>query len=212
MSCASVPCPAAPRGRADADVAAADAAVDGALVVRARAGDPDAARDLVHRHLRAALTVARIVLGDTADAEDACQDAFAAVLARLDRCRPAHNFRPWLLRSVRNRAISLLRRRRIRRTLVLGSAPGETDAPAPSSHDPLRAAERADLRGRLGAALARLSAAERETLLLHHVEGWKHDEIAAHLGVRPGTSRSYLFDARQKLRAALGPELRPGAE
>jgi RNA polymerase sigma-70 factor (ECF subfamily) len=176
-------------------------------VRRARLGDPAAARELVARHLRAALGVARAVLDDAADAEDACQDAFAAVFARLEQCRPAHRFRAWLLQSVRNRAISLYRYRALRRAEVLGSAFGEVDVPAPAAGDPLAAAERGELRARLAAALATLPAPWRETLVLHEVEGWTHDEIAAHLGVRPGTSRSYLFDARRRLRTVLGPAL-----
>jgi RNA polymerase sigma-70 factor (ECF subfamily) len=175
------------------------------------AGDEGAARELVGRHLRSAHAVARIVLDDASDADDVCQDAFAAAFARLGQCRPAHQFRPWLLRIARNRAISVLRQRRVRRAATLGGGFGETDPPAPASDDPLRAAERSELRTRLAAALRRLPASQREALLLHDVEGWKHDEIAAHLGVRPGTSRSYLFDARRALRAALGPELAPGA-
>lgn len=192
-------------------VARTEGDVDAELVVRARGGDGDAARELVRRHLRAAHSVARVILGNLADAEDACQDAFAAVLGRLDRCQPAHSFRPWLLQSVRNRAISLLRHRELRRAAPLGSDRGETDAPAPARLDPLALAERAELRERLAAAVATLTVEQRETVLLHDVAGWKHDEIAAHLGVRPGTSRAYLFDARQRLRAMLAADFGPGA-
>jgi len=184
---------------------------DAELVARVLAGDAEAVRELVRRHLRAAHSVARAVLGNVADAEDACQDAFAAVFARLDQCRPASAFRPWLLRCVRNRAISIRRRQQVRRAEVLGTGAGETDAPAPAAFDPLAAAERAELRGRLAAALDTLSDVQREVLLLHDVEGWKHEEIAAHLGVRPGTSRSYLFSARRRMRAVLGLALAPGA-
>ena len=189
----------------------ADAARDAMLVMRARAGDGDAVRELVRRHLRLAHTVARAILGNAADADDACQDAFVAVLARLEQCEPAHRFRPWLIQSVRNRAISIRRRQLVRRAEVLGTGSGEVDAPAPAADDPLAAAERADLRGRLAAAMAMLPAAHREALVLHDVEGWTHDEIAAHLGIPAGTSRSHLFLARRRLRTLLGSALAPGA-
>ena len=181
---------------------------DTLLVARARAGDPGAARALVQRHLRVALAVARAILDDVADAEDACQDAFATVFEKLDRYDPAYAFRSWLLTIVRNRALGIRRRQRVRRADVLGTGVGEVDAPAPASDDPRVVVERAELRARLAAAMTVLSATQREVLLLHDVQGWKHDEIAAHIGVSPVTSRTHLFKARQRLRLALGAEFR----
>jgi RNA polymerase sigma-70 factor, ECF subfamily len=178
-------------------------APDAELVTRARAGDPAAFGVLVRRHLPAAYAVARAVVGERADAEDICQDAFTRALARLDDCRPAEKFRPWVLRIVRNRAVSFRRWQRVRVAAVLGTAPGETDLPA-TAESPLTAAERADLRARLTAALATLSDAERTTVVLHDVEGWGHREIAALLGVAAGTSRATLCAAHRRLRELLG--------
>lgn len=183
--------------------AAAAAEHDAALVRRARSGDAGAVRELVRRHLRAAHAVARAILLDADDAEDACQDAFVAVLARLDACEPAHKFRPWLLQSVRNRAISLLRRRLARRAEPLGTRDGEIDAAAPPAADPHAHVERAELRAQVRTALASLPEPLRTVVLLHDVEGWRHDEIGAALGIAAGTSRSRLFDARRALRARL---------
>jgi RNA polymerase sigma-70 factor (ECF subfamily) len=187
-----VPLPATPTGPDD-----------GQLVARIRAGDATAARDLVQRHLRSALAVARSILEDPADAEDACQDAFAAAFAKLDRFDPAFAFRPWLLAIVRNRAIGMRRQQHVRRAEVLGSAPGEFDAPAPAADDPRVHAERAELRAHLSAAVETLTATQREVLLLHDVEGWKHAEIAAHIGCSAVTCRTTLFKARRRLRDVL---------
>jgi RNA polymerase sigma-70 factor (ECF subfamily) len=183
---------------------------DAALVARARAGDAAAFGALVRRHLPAAFAVARAVVGERADAEDVCQDAFAAALARLEDCRPAEKFRPWLLRIVRNRAVSFRRWQRVRVAEVLGAAPGEAELPT-TAESPLAAAERADLRARLGAALATLSEAQRAVVMLHDVEGWGHREIAALLGFGEGTSRATLFTARRRLRALLGAEVGDGS-
>jgi RNA polymerase sigma-70 factor, ECF subfamily len=181
---------------------------DAVLVARAHAGDPAAARELVRRHLRVALAVARAILDDMADAEDACQDAFATVFEKLDRYDPAFAFRGWLLTIVRNRALGIRRRQRVRRAEVLGTGAGEVDAPASAADDPRTALERAELRARIAAAMDVLSATQREVLLLHDVEGWRHGEIAAHIGVSPVTSRTHLFKARQRLRLALGADFR----
>ncbi len=183
---------------------------DAALVGRAVGGDAAAFGALVRRHLAAAYAVARAVVGERADAEDVCQDAFAAALARLEDCRPAEKFRPWLLRIVRNRAVSFRRWQRVRVAAVLGTAPGEVELPA-TAESPLAAAERADLRARLGAALATLSEAQRTVVVLHDVEGWGHREIAALLGVAEGTSRATLFTARRRLRALLGADVDDGS-
>lgn len=194
----------------DATAVASDVDTDAALVRRAAAGDAAAYTALVRRHLPAAFAVARAIVVEPADAEDVCQDAFTSVLARLDDCRPAEMFRAWLLRSVRNRAISFHRWQRVREATVLGTGPGESDLPA-ADESPLAAAERADLRARLEAALATLTEAQRTVVVLHDVEGWGHREIAALLGVAEGTSRAALFTARRRLRARLAPALRPAA-
>jgi len=177
-------------------------ASDAALVAHARAGDASAFATLVRRHLPAAHAVARAIVIERADAEDVCQDVFASLFSRLDECRPAETFRPWLLRSIRNRAISHTRWRRVRATDTLGTGPGEQDFPAPGE-SPLGAAERADLRTRLSAALATLPETHRTVVVLHDVDGWLHREIAALLDVPVATSRTLLHTARLRLRAQL---------
>jgi len=62
------------------------------------------------------------------------------------------------------------------------------------------AAEHAELQERLEAALRRLPEVQREIVLLHDLEGWRHREIAEHLGIPSGTVRSHLHFARKSLR------------
>jgi RNA polymerase sigma-70 factor (ECF subfamily) len=69
---------------------------------------------------------------------------------------------------------------------------------------PDRETERSELRGKLTEALSELQEVQREVVLLHDLEGWKHREIADLLGMPPGTVRSHLHYARKKLREALG--------
>ncbi|MED5564158.1 MAG: sigma-70 region 4 domain-containing protein, partial [Gemmatimonadota bacterium] len=49
-------------------------------------------------------------------------------------------------------------------------------------------------------ALQRLPEVQREIVLLHDLEGWKHREIAECLGIPSGTVRSHLHFARKSLR------------
>jgi RNA polymerase sigma-70 factor, ECF subfamily len=175
-------------------------------VRQARAGDRDAFGRLVRAHLPAAHAVATGVLGNGDDADDVCQDAFVTALRRLDSCRPEEKFRPWLLTIVRNRALDLRRRQRVRDAEPLDHV--EARAPASKDPSPLRAAERANARDHLAAALSTLTDVRRDVLLMHDLEGWTHPEIAEHLGLAVGTVRAHLFWARRDLRARLSGELR----
>jgi RNA polymerase sigma-70 factor (ECF subfamily) len=68
---------------------------------------------------------------------------------------------------------------------------------------PDRATERGELRERLVWALGTLNEVQREIVLLHDLEGWKHSEIAERLDMPSGTVRSHLHYARRRLRECL---------
>jgi RNA polymerase sigma-70 factor, ECF subfamily len=170
------------------------------LVERARTGEASAFEALVRRHFRAAFAMAASVLIDPAEAEDAVQDAFVTALERLDDCDP-QRFTAWLLRIVRNQAISAHRRRKVRAALPL-----EWASSRPSEADPERDADRSMLRGRLADALGKLPEKQRQVLLLHDLEGFKHREIGELLDMPEGTVRYTLFQARRAARELLGTE------
>jgi RNA polymerase sigma-70 factor (ECF subfamily) len=174
---------------------------DAALVARVRAGDARAADRLLERYLRACRAVALAVTGNEADADDACQDGFVAAIERIDSCRDPARFGGWLLQIVRNRARNLVRHHAVR-----AAEPLELHEVAAEASAALEL-ERGELRERLLAALAELSQAQREVVLLHDLEGWKHEEIAGHLGLATGTVRSHLHHARRRLRHILTEDL-----
>jgi RNA polymerase sigma-70 factor (ECF subfamily) len=173
---------------------------DAVLVERACNGDERAFEQLVRRHLRAAFAVAVGVLADAADAEDVCQDAFVTALEQLDTCQP-DRFAGWLLRIVRNRAISVQRQQRVRRSMPLEWANG-----AHGRESPEKDAERSALRERLIEAISPLPQRQREVLLLHDLEGWRHREIGEALGIPEGTVRYTLHHARRAVRERLGAD------
>jgi RNA polymerase sigma-70 factor (ECF subfamily) len=173
---------------------------DDILVERARSGDAQAFDELVRRYMRPAYAVAFSVMLEPADAEDAVQDAFIAALERLDSCQP-DRFAAWLMKIVKNRAITLQRRRRVRRSEPLDWAAGMK-----GPDDPGTDFDRTTLRQRLTEAMARLPERQREVLLLHDLEGWRHREIGDALGMKEGTVRYTLFQARRAVRERLGME------
>lgn len=174
---------------------------DARLVALARAGDTDAFEALVRRHLRAAYAVALSVLGDVADAEDVCQDAFLVALERLEDCRRPERFAAWLLQIVRNRARNAIRYAGVRQALPLEAIHGVAGGQSPD-----REAIRARVRDRLLDALQELPEIQRQVLMLHDLEGWRHREIAEALEIPEGTARAHLSQARRAMRRLLGAE------
>lgn len=170
---------------------------DAELVARTRAGDAGAFDTLVRRHYRAAFAVALAAAGTAMDAEDACQDGFIKALERIDECRDPARFAGWLLQIVRNRAHNVREYQRRR------DGPPLQVVDPPDRADTARAVERRELRAQLETALATLPPAQREVVLLHDLEGWKHREIAVALGTSEGMSRQHLFAARKALRERL---------
>jgi RNA polymerase sigma-70 factor, ECF subfamily len=171
-----------------------DTTSDTMLVRHARKGDRAAFEVLVRRYMRPAYAIALAVVKEPADAEDVCQDAFVRALERLDDCEPAR-FGAWLLRIVRNRAHS------VRRYLgVRDAVPLDATALASSRAGPALETERSQLRSDLLAALTGLKEVQRQVVLLHDLEGWKHREIGELLDLPVGTVRAHLFHARRALR------------
>ncbi|NIN71885.1 MAG: sigma-70 family RNA polymerase sigma factor [Gemmatimonadetes bacterium] len=171
---------------------------DAILVRRARRGDAAAFEALVRRHYRAAYAVALAVLGNAMDAEDVTQDSFVRAVERMDELREPERFKGWLLQIVRNRSRNYSSYRRLRTTRPLDTVT------APGPENPGSDAERAELRRALESALATLSEVQREVVLLHDLEGWKHREIAESLAISEGMSRQHLMAARRALRERLG--------
>jgi len=171
---------------------------DALLVERARRGEAEAFEELVRRHYRAAYAVALAILGSAMDAEDVCQDAFVRAIERLDELRRPGRFAAWLLQIVRNRARNYHNYRRVRSAMPLDAVSTAGD------DDTARATERSALRDELESALSDLSEIQREVVLLHDMEGWKHREIAKTLEISEGMSRQHLMVARRTLRERLG--------
>jgi RNA polymerase sigma-70 factor, ECF subfamily len=171
-----------------------DRARERELVLSAQRGSHEAFAELVRAHQRRAYAVARAIVLDHHDAEDAVQDGFLHAYRALARFRPGEPFGAWLHRIVANAALDLQRRRKVR---TAGTLPETLALPF---HDP---AESDELRGRLTAALQRLSERQRAVIVLHDVEGFRHAEISEMLGIPEGTARSDLHHARATLRRVL---------
>jgi len=167
------------------------------LAARALAGERAAFGVLVERYAPQARRVARAVLSDPDEADDAAQDGFLSALVKLAQYDARRPFGPWLMRIVANAATDRRRRRRVRRVEPLD--PGLVGGgPRPDTE-----AVRSELGEHLRAALAELPPRRRAAVVLFDVEGYSHAEIAGMLGIPEGTVRSEVFHARRRLRALL---------
>jgi RNA polymerase sigma-70 factor (ECF subfamily) len=166
-----------------------------ALVLAAQRGEREAFSELVRTHERRAYAVARAIVVNHEDAEDAVQEAFLHAYRALHRFLPDQAFGAWLHRIVANAALDITRRRKVR------DADELPETVASPFRDP---AESSELRQRLKDALDSLPARQRAVIVLHDVEGFKHAEIGVTLGIPEGTARSDLHYARSHLREVLG--------
>lgn len=170
---------------------------DAELAVRAQAGDREAFGELVTRYAAQARRMARAVLSDPEDADDAAQDGFLAALRHIGRYDAGRPFGPWLLRIVANAAADRRRRLKVRRAEELSPQVASRAA------DPSEVTDQRALRQAFGVALTRLPPRQRMAVVLFDVEGYSHGEIAAILGIPEGTVRSDVFHARRALREPL---------
>jgi RNA polymerase sigma-70 factor (ECF subfamily) len=180
--------------------------------LRVEAGVPEDALETFERVvvplLDDAYTLARWILRDEHDAQDAVQEAFLRAWRHWGGFRGGDP-RPWLLTVVRNCCYTWRRARRPQRETIEyvdedhgsreGEAPG-TDAGA------IADGERETLR----LALDQLGAEFREALVLREIEGLSYKEMARVIGAPIGTVMSRLARARRKLQEALGAGAREG--
>jgi len=171
---------------------------DVALARRAASADMAAFEQLYRRHHRRVHgVIARLVGQAGARAEDLTQEAFVRAWQALPGFRFESAVSTWLHRLAVNTALMELRARR--------SRPGlDDDEDALDALAVPDSASRTMLGRDLERAVATLPPRARAVLVLHDVEGWKHEEIAAELGMAVGSSKAQLHRARGLLRARIG--------
>jgi len=182
---------------------------DGAVVSRARTGDPDAFRLLVERHSQPIFRVAYRMTGNEHDADDVVQETFLRAYRQLDRFEERANFGTWLHRIAINCALDLLRARG-RMDRYYGGDPEDAEMNGMIRSEPEqdRLLISAELREQVAAAMERLSGNERTAFVLRHFEGMPVEEIGKTLGIQVNAAKHTIFRAVRKLRQSLEPFVR----
>jgi len=177
---------------------------DQAVISRCRRGSQSAFETVFERYQRRTYLLALQMVGNREDALDASQASLAKAFMNLDKFDSRRSFAPWLFRIVRNQCIDLLRKRRGKKTQPLDEAGGA----ACSTDDPVAAMQRDEMKKQIWSAMGKLSAREREVLILREFHDMRYKEIAAVLEVPIGTVMSRLSAARKNLRGLMLEYLR----
>jgi RNA polymerase sigma-70 factor (ECF subfamily) len=182
---------------------------EGALVARVAAGETQAFRALVDRHLPTVLAIARRMLRDDAEAEDVAQETMLRLWRNAAGLELGEGgVRPWLRRVAANLCID---RVRSQRNVTLADEMPEESEPASQM---TRLVER-ELGKRVDAALKALPERQRLALTLFHYEGMSQIEVGNAMGISDEAVESLLARARRALKVSLKDEwqgLLPEAE
>jgi len=203
----------------------ADAAAASAVKAQQAAGELEGAREryaeLVARHQRRASRIAYHYLRDSAEADEAVQDAFVKAYQHLASFREELPFDVWFTRILINGCLDRIKARTRRERWLLPMADsrtgGDSTAPfrerdmtervaagGPSPEQALLGRER---REQIAAALAKLPERQRSVFVLSHVDGRTSREVSALTGLNESTVRVHLFRAIRKLRALLANDV-----
>ena len=158
-------------------------------------GSEAAFRVLIHRHGPMVLGLCRRVLGDEHSAEDAFQATFLVLVKKAGGLRDCNLLSNWLY-GVALRIANKEKAKGARRRVVERQA---TERALEAAGD----VDRAELRSVIDEEIRRLPERYRVPLVLCHLEGLRHDEVAKRLGCPVGTVESRLSRAREQLRDRL---------
>lgn len=186
---------------------------DRALVAGILSGDAQAFERLMRQHNRRLFRVARSILRDDGDAEDAVQDGYIHAYRSLAGFRGDSQLSTWLTRIVVNQALER-KRRRHPATVAGDDIESVADAAADDgrtapAETPESLAMRSEMRRLIEASIDGLPDTYRTVFILRMVEGLSVEETAASLGISQANTKTRLLRARGQLREALGRQLGP---
>lgn len=168
-----------------------------ALIVACQQGEMSAYARLVYLYQDTALRTAYLMTNDRQAAEDIAQNAFLNALRHIHRFDIERPFRPWFLTILTNEARMYLRGQRRHASEALDPRMPEEGASL------IAQVIQKDERARIRFALSQLDEPFRTAAVLYYFNDLTIDEVAEATSCRPGTVKSRLHTARQRLRDVL---------
>ena len=183
-------------------------------VQRALAGDADAFRANMQTHNRRLYRIARSILRNNADAEDAVQEAYVSAFTNLASYRGEGNLKSWLSRIVINESLGRIRQRHSSIDLAtLEQQQGEAQIiqfpQSTPNDDPERTMAQRQIIQLVEQATDNLPEAFRLVFVTRVIEGMSIDETSELLGIKPETVKTRLHRARQLVRDQLEKDIGP---
>ena len=174
-------------------------------IAAARNGDQESFEKLVRLYEKRVFSLTSRMCRNSADAEEAAQEAFLAAWQALPAFRGDASFATWLYRLVSNACVDILRRGGRHQVMAGPSLDDEESSPEPpdKSPSPHALAERAELRRQIEAGLAALPPEYRQVLILREIHQCTYDEIAQICSIDLGTVKSRINRGRKRLRKIL---------
>ena len=176
--------------------------IEADLIGQARAGSDAAWDTLIQQHQEAVFRLAYLLTGDASDAEDVAQEAFIRAFRSLHRFDSARPWRPWVLSIAANLARN--RRRSVGRYMANLQRFARMN-PEPVLTPETQYAEQHRARV-LWQAVRRLELSDQEVIYLRYFLELPVEETASVLQVTPGTVKSRLHRALNRLRAVVEAE------
>lgn len=180
------------------------------LVRRAQARDPSAFRAIMERNNQRLYRVARSILRNDAEAEDAVQDAYISAFTHLDTFRGESGLTTWLTRIAVNEALGRLRRERP--TVEVPERSEAEIIPFPqvaTSDDPERTMAQREILRLVEQATDNLPEIFRVVFVARVIEEMSVEETAEILGLQPETVKTRLHRARRLVREQLDNQIGP---
>lgn len=180
------------------------------LVRRWRSGDEAAFSEIFNRYRSLVFGVLSHLMPNDPELEDVVQGAFVEVFRSLGSFEGRSKLSSWIARVALHVGYHHLRRRKSRPADYQAERGVPELADDSSRADPARAAEAAEVMGRVHAILETLAPKKRTVFLLNDLQGLPQEEVAEIVGVRIATVRTRLFYARREFwkKAAKDPVLR----
>jgi RNA polymerase sigma-70 factor, ECF subfamily len=184
---------------------------DRELVVQSKQGDEEAMALLIRRHYGASLRIARSILRNQSDSEDAVQTAYSRAFQHLRTFREEARFSTWITSIVVNQSRMHLRRERRATLLSLEETIPEQTPLYLKSREPTpeESTAQREISTAISRALARLPRGLRTPYTLHAVSGLPVAEVAGKLGLSVSATKSRIFRARCTLESRLYVSYRP---
>jgi RNA polymerase sigma factor (sigma-70 family) len=193
---------------------AVNALDDSTLAARIGRGDHGAFEALMRQHNGKLFRIARSIVRDDAEAEDALQDAYLDAYRHIGDFRGGSQLATWLTRIVINHALMRVRRQKRDRVVVPFGEPGAAPTPTPAddvadeqAESPPIAMLRAEIRQLIERRIDELPVAFRTVFVMRDVEDMSVQETAECLSIPAATVRTRLFRARALLRETLSRDL-----